>query len=566
MTRKAAAVSHEPGFLTGRGGFLTGRGFRNMGGRHAVWGLLAELALLVGLFFLYGGDPPPMVNEAHYLAQAKHFWDPSWCPDDQFLTSAKAHAAFYALFGWPTRLVSLETAAWVGRLAGWLTLAIGLRHLTRAFIPVRFASLAVATVWIAGIEYANFAGEWVVGGIEGKVPAYGLTLVGMGEMARRRWQNAWVALGAAAAFHVLVGGWSVIATLVAWGMTEARRPNRAPLFRPGLLVGGGLALVGLVPAVWLTAGVTAEESAAAARIYTYFRLPHHLLPSSFPTSWYVRHGVLVVATGGLLWAAARHGRRPAWRRVGWFAFATVGLAIIGLGIGTLTTSHPDLAARLLRYYWFRLTDVAVPLVAALAVARLFVVPLVLRSPPTPYRGTGSFRFLVSAALLLVSAAAVGRSSFERMRLGVPPAASHRILGWDADAPPKRQQATFRDWLAVCRFIHATTPEDETFLTPRHQQTFKWYAGRAEVVNWKDVPQDAASLQDWTTRFREVFPRRLGTVRVSIQYSTLRELAEKYDVRYLLVDRRVNGPHLPLVRIYPRAPERNDTYAIYELPR
>jgi hypothetical protein len=43
------------------------------------------------------------------------------------------------------------------------------------------------------------------------------------------------------------------------------------------------------------------------------------------------------------------------------------------------------------------------------------------------------------------------------------------------------------------------------------------------------------------------------------------LREKYGVRYLIVDRRITGDNLPLLRIYPNEPEQNETYAVYELP-
>ena len=34
----------------------------------------------------------------------------------------------------------------------------------------------------------------------------------------------------------------------------------------------------------------------------------------------------------------------------------------------------------------------------------------------------------------------------------------------------------------------------------------------------------------------------------------------------IVDRRVSGTNLPLIRIYPTQDENNETYAVYELPR
>ncbi|MEO9594855.1 DUF6798 domain-containing protein, partial [Rhodopirellula bahusiensis] len=114
-------------------------------------------------------------------------------------------------------------------------------------------------------------------------------------------------------------------------------------------------------------------------------------------------------------------------------------------------------------------------------------------------------------------------------------------------------------------VRASTPEDAVLLTPRHQQTFKWYAHRAEVVNWKDTPQNAVALREWAKRFLEVYPSRLSTMRVTIRYDDLRTMRSKYGCDWIIVDRRVVGPELPLVQIYPAANQRNSTYAVYQLP-
>jgi hypothetical protein len=166
---------------------------------------------------------------------------------------------------------------------------------------------------------------------------------------------------------------------------------------------------------------------------------------------------------------------------------------------------------------------------------------------------------------VLAIALVAVSSYRRASIGVPPSVSNVVLGRDVDATPEAQQQVFRDWMAVCRWARASTGNDETFLTPRHQQTFKWYAQRSEVVNWKDVPQDAASLREWYDRFQEIFPARLGHVRVTIQYAKLLEYRKRYGVNFLIVDRRVAGKHLPLVMLYPAANETNATFAVYELP-
>jgi hypothetical protein len=515
----------------------------------STWQTCAEMLLLVTLFFVYAGDLPPMVNEAHYLVKAKNFWQPDWCQADLFAASGKEHTTFYVLFCWPTQFVSLEATAWIGRVVGWCMLAFGLLRLTRTLIPQRYAALGVAVAWIAGVEYGNLAGEWVVGGIEAKVPAYGLVLLGLAELVHRRWRRVWIYLGAASAFHVLTGGWSVIAAMIAWWAGERKRVDAVPLFTPALFLGGAIALFGLVPAAMLTIGASSEDSAAAAKIYSYMRIRHHLLPADFNGEWYLRHGVLLVVTFVLASSCWRDLRI---RSLGWFTIGAVMIAGVGLLVGLLPAVMPDLAAKLLRYYWFRLTDAIVPLLFGILIVRY-----VLDSHHT--------RKCVGIALLMIATLLVGFSSYQNTRSSVPPSASNSLLGIDLTASAEVEQQVFRDWLAVCRWAKWSSGPDEVFLTPRHQQTFKWYAERAEVVNWKDVPQDATSLREWSRRFQEIFPPRLGSTRVTIQYASLRQYRAQYGVRYLIVDQRVVGRNLPLVRIYPTSYETNDTFAVYEMP-
>lgn len=523
--------------------------------------VVAELALLMSIFFIYAGDLPPMVNEAHYLVKAKNFWQPEWCAGDLFASSGKAHTTFYVLFGWPTLLASLQTTAWIGRLVGWLMLAIGLQRLSYKLLAVRFASLGVATIWIAGVEYGNLAGEWVVGGIEAKVPAYGLVLLALAEMVDRKWYRVWPLLGAASAFHVLSGGWSVLAAMLTWWVTERGREDRVKLLTPALFVGGALSLFGLVPALALTLGANPDDATAAARIYAYFRIKHHLLPADFFPSWYVRHGTLILGT---LLTGSMVGRQPGWRRMRWFTFGALAIAAAGLLVGMLPSVAPDLAARLLRYYWFRLTDAAVPLMFALSVMGFVVLPGTAGAGSTNH-WRWSRKRIFGVAMILIATTLMARTSYQRARNGVPPSASNQLLGWDAGATTAEQKRVYHDWLKVCRWAQQSTDEDEVFLTPRHQQTFKWYADRAEVVNWKDVPQDAASLKEWYRRFRDVFPQRLGTVRVTIRYDDLRRMGSEYGVRYIIVDRRITGSNLPLVQVYPSRVETNESYAVYRLP-
>lgn len=549
--------------------------------------VLAWLAL-IGLFFVYAGDAPPSVNEAHYLAKAKNFWNPAWCQEDLFVSSGKAHWVFYWVFGWPTKWWSLSTTAWIGRIVGWGMLAGGLVRVCSVLRLPSTLAVVVAIVWIAGIEQGNLAGEWVVGGIEAKVPAFSFVLFGIAELLQRRWNRVWLLFGAAAAFHVLTGGWAVVAGAIAFVWLErVRRDPAQPkprFFTLALFAGGAISLLGLLPAISMSWGASAAESTSAARVYTYFRLSHHLLPAAFHQDWYLRHGVLSLITL-LCLAGQRHlcqrkapaiaPHRNAFTALTAFTIGAMLISVCGLFIGMLPAVAPDLAAKLLRFYWFRLADVITPLALGCSVAGILHathahyactrISFWTRPCQSLRLDVKSAAFLTSLAIFLSACGFTGWSTWHWMSGGVPISHSNKLLGMRRDADYPEQRRTMQDWINVCRFVRANTPEDAVLLTPRHQQSFKWYAQRAEVVNWKDIPQDVVSLRKWARRFVEVYPMELSTMRVTIRYDRLREFRQKYGVNWLVVDRRVVGQQLPLVQVYPIGNERNATYAIYRLP-
>ena len=140
-------------------------------------------------------------------------------------------------------------------------------------------SVLSAALLVALNDRFQMAGEWIVGGVEAKGFAYVLVMLGLEALVRNRWGWSLVALGAAAAFHVIVGGWAVVAWAVAW-LCADERPPLPTLVLPAL-VGGLLSLGGLWPAVELTRGVDPQLVHEANRLYVYERLPHHLLPQQF---------------------------------------------------------------------------------------------------------------------------------------------------------------------------------------------------------------------------------------------------------------------------------------------
>jgi hypothetical protein len=506
------------------------------------WQAAFEVLAILAVFYLAAGWAPPDVNEAHYLSKAKHYWNPAWCQNDFFCNSADAHQVFYWTFGWLTRWLSLTGAAWVGRAATWTMLAIGWRHLSTALAQRRFMAVLTAALFVTfNTQSLQLAGEWVVGGVEAKGPAYGLVFFGLGELVRGRWASAWLLLGAATAFHVLVGGWSLVAAGVAWLVAGSERPTLLATLR-ACAMAVVIALPGVAPALALTSGADRATVAQANQIYVFERLVHHLAFSAFPWQNILSFaGVLVV----FCFFAALGPRGPEERRLRWFVGGALAIAVCGVLIENGLRGQPATAAALLRFYWFRLADAITPAAASLAIGHWLAAP---------NAASRSFvRLAVLATAILVAGGYLGTTVKLRcydLKYPGP------IADWSLDEPEA--------WWEVCDWVRENTPENAVFMVPRMAATFRWRTNRAEVANWKDIPQDARSLLAWRERIRDLYERQSPDGNDKWRSlnaagaERLIELGKKYGAEYVVTS---NYTPLPLKRVNPP----NPVYAVYRLP-
>lgn len=488
--------------------------------------------------------PIPAVNEPHYLCKAKHYWQPDWCANDFFLESSNAHAVFFATVGSLTQWLSLDQTAWIGRVIAIVVLAVGWCHLMATVVQCRWSTLHILWVFLALQACGNFSGEWLVGGVEGKVFSYGLLFFALGEAQRGRIVVAAASAGLAIAFHPVIGLWGVLAftgTVVAewiWkrfgrrvtslGDTDSHLPQ------PGvvrlLLAGCAMvicALPGLIPAIQLLSEPASPQTKAAANyIQVYYRLAHHLDPMRFQPQAYYCYAVLLV-----IWMIAMlvRSRSQSQRRFdGIVAFAVL-FALAGIAVGWGPRPAPQMAwyaqrAQLLKFYPFRLADVLVPL----AISIVVVLPVHARLPiVAKHLGYG---LLFAAALL-------------QCQVGVD---SNRYSG-----------ELRTDWIDACHWIDQNLPSDALVNSPHNGWAFKWFAQRAEYVAFKDCPQDANGIVEWNRRLN--FLKRWFEDHYADDFYSrdeLRDLREQTKISHILTDRL--GP-LELKPIY-----RNESFQVYDL--
>ncbi len=308
------------------------------------------------------------------------------------------------------------------------------------------------------------------------------------------------------------------------------------------MIGGLLSLPGLLPAISLTQGVPAEVTQEANVIYVYRRLHHHLVFHRFPHPLMARYAALFVA-----WFAVSRivPSTPAYRRLTSFVWGCLIIACAGIGFDQLLLGRYELSASLLRYYWFRLSDSMLPAGAAAAVVALLT---------SANRSTFAKATLV--ATLAGAGLGLGHAIQDRGFIAKPAAEiQQRWPGNDRDVD---RDAVDADWRAACGWISRNVRTGTVFLTPPRQQTFKWYAHRAEFVTRKDVPQDARGLIQWQQRLRAV--KALGTSPTD-DPARLSALAAEYGLTHMIW---TNGQPRGASAMHPLF--KNETFVVYDLQK
>ena len=525
-------------------------------------------------FLLFGAiaAPVPGVNEPHYLSKSRHYWQPKWCERDFFLASPNAHSVFYATIGGLTQFGSFDQAAWAGRAISNFVLAWGWTQAFSLLFFTRWGPLWTAWLYLALAACGNFSGEWLVGGVEGKVLCYGFLLAALGEVLQHRPILAAMWAGLAVSFHPVVGLWGVLAFVLSqgiqhvWETKRLRRRqardaadqvdpqvNTAPVISQPMIPSARLvllsfglfsllALPGLIPVFQLlTESVSPETRYAGTYLQVYFRLSHHLDPMLFPARSYVCYTLIMLGwICSFQWGGRTNPKRTFDQIVMWSIVFAVSGIVIGWGPRP-PQLMPFFAQRmqLLKFYPFRLADLLLPIALAVSLVSVLERSLLSAGPSDPQSVPPRSIFYRPAWLMLL----VFIASL-----------------WRAHATTETNRYSLEDradWLDVCSWIDRNLPPDALVQSPTNGWAFKWFARRAEYVAFKDCPQDAAGIVEWNRRLnflQKWYEEKYADELYSAE--ELKELRRETGLTHLLTDRL--GP-LELEPVY-----RNATFQVYDL--
>lgn len=483
---------------------------------------LAALHFVFVLLLIYSFSriPIPGVNEPHYLCKAKHFWNPQWCAGDLFLESSNPHYVFYVTFGWLTQFFRLETVAVIGRCVGLIPLAIGWQLLASRLTGRNIAGPLSVGLFLVLQAAGNWSGEWLVGGIESKVVAYGFLFWAMAQVLEFKIRSSALLAGLAISFHPVVGVWGAIIAAMATllfilNQRKSIDWSLVPPLQHWCVAAVFMCLTaapGLVTAAQAVFEGDADSTRIANLLQVGHRLAHHLDPLKFPKEAY-RYFTLLL----FIWFLLNVNQKATNQSIWWNRAMLASLFIAGCGIIIAWGPRPlkempgyQWRISALKFYPFRLSDTLVPYTVALWAAER------LASVWNRRKSIATTTFIVLPVLLLW------------ISLLIP----------GSDKAPSRMSASKRsNWVKTCHWIKSQTEADDLVYSFENQWAVKWFCERPEYVNFKDCPQDAESIIEWNQR-RWVIARWRRKVFNDgiVSKSELKELSQKTDATVFICDR------------------------------
>lgn len=456
-----------------------------------AWRLMAVLVLAVlFLGFSLARSPIPGVNESHYLSKARHFWQPEWCQGDLFLESANPHGVFYVVFGWLTTKMSLAHAALVIRAGQSLLVAWGWLALGRRCLGDTLQAIIAAVLFLLLQATGTWSGEWLIGGAESKVWAYGVLFLAAAWGLDRRWLLAALSGGLAVSMHPVVGCWGVVIAVLAVVLVRYFPSSRVeqatseacprptwPVIFLALGVFAVASVPGLIFAVRSLAAPSPQVASEADFLQVAVRLSHHLDPLTFPVRAWRDYGLLLLVLLLVRSMLPVRSRAQSWLERWMVAAVLIALAGVVVAWGPRPLNQLpwwQLRVKLLKLYPFRLADMLVPITVA---------------------------FTLSAGLWQVLSqrfSAARRPAILTAIVGVVLFVAFRVPGLDKTLD-QQPVAVQKDWLWACAWLRDHSPRESVLYATNDNWSLRWYAERPEYFHFKDCPQDAASIVEWNRR-------------------------------------------------------------------
>ncbi|MFN8412538.1 MAG: DUF6798 domain-containing protein [Anaerolineales bacterium] len=462
-------------------------------------------------------------NEFDVLPYARQTAIHNWLPKDWYLNlSIDYRYLFNLLLGNFISWVGFENGAYIGRLLEYLLFAIALYFFFKA-LKLNF-SLGFFVLTLFMFQHSVVAGEWMIGGVETKTIAYAFILLSFSLFFRKQYLLGFAFAGAALTFHVLVGIYALFCLGIAillnkewWSGWRQYAVNSWPFF-----ITSFFGLKAIIEQLLPKGNI---NSAKAWDIYVKYRVPHHVLPSTWDGNLWKLILILAIWLFLFMYFA---GKSKSIRFVAAYSLGSTLLFLTGLTIYELGKIS------LLRFYWFRFPDVIIMFMSYVLIA-LFIASF----------EEGNFTLPILSSQIQVRLQTVAKQ--------IVPKFIVLITIFSILVYLFRIQKEVKDFhtsntdprLSALQWISKNTPQQAVFLIDPTMEDFYVYAQRAIFVSWKHSPQSAPDILEWYKRIilcnNNLAPTQNGfedttelqTNFYKLDEAHIRNIVQQYGINYYL---------------------------------
>jgi len=312
--------------------------------------------LIITIFFCF--KPGFAYNEMFIIPYAKVTFNNMLTAIQNF--EIPSSLLFNSIIGFFAVNFSLIKVVFIGRIISYILLIISYKKLAKL---IGLNSLMTLTSYVIFLFYFRHgigdAGEWFVGGLESKVFAYCFVLLSLSSFIYKNIKWSMIFSGLALSFHLLVGGYHLFC-LIPLLLTNQYVNN--DFFKivlksvPYFLITGSIGLIEIFSSFFLENQSKIEK--IGWDIYVNVRVPHHTIPEFSIKTWII---LIVMIVINIIFLKSKSIIK---RQLSIYSLFTVVLLLIGLLIYYNFESH------YLRYYFFRFSDVMLPLITILLFASI----------------------------------------------------------------------------------------------------------------------------------------------------------------------------------------------------
>jgi hypothetical protein len=404
---------------------------------------------------------------------AKAVFNDNWIPNDWYLNLEIIYRyLFNYTIGFFLETFGIIPTIVVGRLISYLLIAMSIHRLLRIINGKSYNAISYLALVLFFIFFptGNGAGEWMVGGLETKVFAYAFSILALAMFLEKRMQLGFLFAGLTLSFHLLIGIYSLFCLIPIFFFNQRNTKNfylDAVKAFPIFIITGSIGIYGIVHQLFFS-----ENSASNIGwdIYVNLRVPHHTLPNFFSFKLWIKMVIFTVINIGFIIKL----RNQKIKLISYYALFSVIISLIGIIVFWFSDANHNL-----KYYFFRFSDIILPLITLLNVSYF----LNEKTKKYPRKAQNILSYTACVIMLLFSV----------------PKAKYFTANFTSNNI--KFKAHTSDDVAMENWVKNNTDNTKTFIVPPNMSFFYINFERSAFVTWKHSPQNEADILEWYCRLK-----------------------------------------------------------------